>query len=437
MGDLIERARQWLGFAPPPAVVVKEVGGTPIVTTGDGNRNADFGSPVNTLPGAIGVSPAANQALSSAAVWACCRLISQSVASLPLELYELTDEGKVRATGHPLYRTLTKSPNPNMTCQQWLQPTLLSLLLWGNGYTWVDRVNGEVIAIWPLNPARVQVLLNLDGTFSYYYTDLRGHLNIFRDEDIIHFRVFSMDGYLGLPVLIYQQQLIQFQLTSQTYASNLYQMGGRPGGVLEYPHQLRADQVAAIRSAWQEVHMGPQNAGRIAILGEGTKYSSIGIPPEQLQFIEEQKFSVEQIARIFGVAPHLIGAANQPTYASVEQQSIEFVQYTLAIYVNAIEQAVNKYLLDDDHVFRFNLNGFERGDMNARYAAYATGRQWGWLSQNDVRSAEDMNTIEGGDDYLTPLNMIAVPAGQAPPPPVAPKPPASPHPVTAPSKVGS
>ena len=426
MANLIQSAREWLGIKPPAPVEQKTVHGSPIVTTGDGNIS-QIGSPVNTMPGVMGVSPAANLALSSAAVWACCRLISNSIATLPTELYQLTSDGKVPAVNHPLYRILTKSPNPDMTPQQWLQPTLLSLLLWGNAYTWVDRVGDDIIAVWPLNPARVQLILQLDGTFAYYYNDFRGKVNIFTDEDVIHFRMFSMDGYLGLPVLIYHRMTIDLQMASQTYATCIYQNGGQPGGVLKYPGVLKKEQTDRIRESWYAQHGGPTNAGRLAVLEEGMTYEPIGIPPEQLQYIEEQRFSVEQIARIFGVPPHLIGAMDKPTYASVEQQSLEFVQYTIQPHAAVLEQGIAKALLDDDDIiWRFNMNAFERGDISTRYASYATGRQWGWLSANDVRVSEDMNKIEGGDDYLTPLNMIAVPADGKPYPVSLPPAPAQP-----------
>jgi HK97 family phage portal protein len=313
-----------------------------------------------------------------------------------------------------------------MPMEQWLQPTLLGLLLYGNGYTWVDRIDGEVVGIWPLNPARVSMVLNLDGTFDYYYSDLRGRFCIFQDTDIIHFRMFTMDGYFGLPVLIYQSQTLGVATMSTAYATSLYQNGGRPGGVLEYPGVLKPDQVARIRQSWQDTHGGPANAGNVSILEEGMKYTPIGIPPEQLQFIQEQKFSVEQVARIFGVPPHMIGAMDKPTYASVEQQSLEFVRYTLYPYVRCLEQGVDKAMLDPQTSWRFNLDAFERGDIATRYNSYAIGRQWGWLSANDVRTKEDMNTFEGGDDYLTPLNMVEVAPGQKPPPPAPPSPVAKP-----------
>jgi len=414
---LIERMRNFLiRPAPSPPPEIKAVHGTPIQTTGESDVRA--GVPVNTSPGIVGVSPAANAALASAAVWACCRLISTSIAALPTNLFEITPDGKEPALKHPLYRFLTYSPNTMMPMQQWLQPTLLGLLLYGNSYTWVDRMDGEVVGIWPLNAARVSMMLNLDGSFSYYYSDARGKAITFTDAEIIHFRLFTMDGYFGLPPLIYHQQTIGLAAASAAFATSLYANGGRPGGVLEYPNALKQEQIDRIRDSWQAIHGGPTNAGRIAILEEGMKYSAITIPPEQLQYIQEQKFSVEQIARIFGVPPHMIGAMDKPTYASVEQQSLEFLRYTLYPYVRCLEQSVDKsLLLDPQYSWRFNLDAFERGDIATRYASYAIGRQWGWLSANDIRTREDMNTFDGGDEYLSPLNMVAVPAGQVPPPP--------------------
>jgi len=416
-----------LGPKPAPAVTeVKTIHGTPIQTVGTSNIQA--GTPVNTMPGVIGVSPAANAALSSAAVWACCRLISTSIASLPTELYELTSTGKRVATNHPLYRLLTQVPNPMMALQQWLQPTLLGLLIYGNGFTWSARLDGEVLGIWPLNPALVHMVLNLDGTFSYYYSDFRGKFNIFTDQEIIHFRIFTMDGYFGLPVLIYHQLNIGLANASATFANALYANGGQPSGVLEYPGVLKPEQKDRIRDSWNTLHAGPGNAGRVSILEEGMKYTPISMPPEQLQYIEEQRFSVEQIARIFGVPPHLIGAMDKPTYASVEQQSIEFVRYTLLPYIRCLEQSIARVLLTPDYQWRFDMDAFERGDIKTRYDSYAIGRQWGWLSPNDVLRQEDQNTFEGGDTYMTPLNMVAVPVGQNPPIPQ----PAPPAPMPAP-----
>jgi len=166
-------------------------------------------------------------------------------------------------------------------------------------------------------------------------------------------------------------------------------------------------QIKDIRTAWKLVHGGPQNAGNIVVLEGGTKYTGLAIAPEQLEFIAQQKFSVEQIARIYGVPPHLVGAMDKPTYASVDQQGLEFVQYGLQPIVTSIERTIQSVLLDGPFFYRLNLAAFERSDIKKRYAAYATGRQWGWLSVNDIRELEDQNRIgPKGDIYLQPLNMI-------------------------------
>jgi len=412
MVHLISDAWKWLGFKRRQDPITGPVG-------------EDAPSVVPVGPGWPGLMPQANAsaAMRSAAVWACCNIISKAVASLPACVLEETDVGYVEAKSHPLYRILSRSPNPMMTLQQWIQPTMLHLLLWGNAFTYIDRFGEDIIGLWPLLPDRMRIL-NKGDVVEYTYVDTHGAGHVYTPgEDIIPFRLFSADGFVGLSVLQFHALTLDFQDASATYTLNLYKNGGRPTGVLEYPGNLQKPQIDKIRESWQTIHGGPMGAGKVAILDGGVKYSPIAIPPETMQFIETQKFSVEQIARLFGVAPHLIGSLDKPTYASVEQQSIEFLRYTVTPYVKALETSIDAALLEDPYGYRFNLNSFERSDIRSRYAAYATGRQWGWLSANDVRRLEDQNSIgPEGDTYLTPLNMA--PAGTEPggpavsPPPV-------------------
>jgi len=352
-------------------------------------------------------------ALQSAAVWSCVNIISKAVASLPAQLLERSDVGSSLATKHPMFALLTRTPNPMMTLQQWLQPTMLHLLLYGNAFTFIDRQDGEIVGLWPLPVTRVRLFFRGAQAIEYTYYDNRGQSHVYEPGvDLIHFRLFSLDGFIGLSVLQYQQIALQFQDSASQYALNLYQNGGRPGGVIEYPNTL-VEQINKIRASWSQIHGGAENAGKVAILDNGAKYTPINMPPDALQYIDTQQYSVEQIARIFGVAPHLIGASKQPTYASVEQQSIEFVRYTIAPYVHALETSIDSALLDEPFFYRLNMNAFERSDLRSRYGAYATGRQWGWLSVNDIRALEDLNTIgESGDIYLQPSNMA--PAGSNP-----------------------
>lgn len=367
--------------------------------------------PVMTSSGTAGA------ALRSSAVWACCNIISKSIATLPTGVFRETPTGCEPAKNHPYSTLLTTMPNPSMTLQQWLQPTMLHLLLWGNAFTYIDRIGGEVVGLWPLLPDRMRIQFVSDSQVLYTYFDRRGRGQVFQPgQDIIHFRLFSLDGYIGLSVLQFQALTIDFQDMSSAFAYNLYANGGRPNGVLSYPNTLKKDQVDKIRESWANIHGGVQGAGKVAILEGGAKYESVAIPPEGLQFIETQKWSVEQIARVFGVAPHLIGAMDKPTYASVEQQSIEFLRYTISPYVKALESSIDSALLEAPYYYKFNLNAFERSDIRTRYLAYATGRQWGWLSVNDIRRLEDLNGIgSDGDIYLQPLNMV--PAGTESDPP--------------------
>ena len=349
------------------------------------------------------LSGGVNMALQSAAVWACCRLLSCAIAALPSHVFEETDDGKVKARTHPLYRILNRRPNPEMTWFQYLQATVVHLLLWGNAFTWIDYLGDEVIGLWPLAPDRMTVTFAPDGTPVYRYVDMTGRSKEYTTANLMHFRVFSLDGFFGLAPLDYHRMTFDFEQAAGAYASGIYKNGGRPSGVLEYPGGLKKEQVDDIRTSWNAMHGVP---GRVAILHSGAKYSAVSVPLEQLQFIQAQKFTVEQIARIFGLAPHLIGAGDHPTYASVEQQSLETRAYTLQPLVVSIERTIESALLEPPYIFRINLNGFERSDIRSRYLAYGQARQWGWASVNDIRELEDINRIgDQGDIYLTPLNM--------------------------------
>jgi HK97 family phage portal protein len=360
----------------------------------------------------------ATSALQSSAFWACCRLISQSVGSLPGHVFESTPQGKRKATAHPLYQLLTAQPNPLMTMTQLVQTLVLHLCLYGNAYLLPELLEGEVIALWPVLPSRVRIVI-VNGAYSYMYSPPHGGTPIpLQPFEMAHFRVFSVDGIVGLSPVDFHRSTLELDVVAKQYASMLYANGGRPVGVLSYQGSLKKEQIDSIRASWKQVHAGPQNAGSVVVLENGAKYDALAIPPEQLEFVAQQKFSVEQIARIFGVPPHLIGAQDKPTYASVEQQALEFLQYTLQPIVTSLEKTIRSMFLDPPFFYKFQIASFERSDIKTRYAAYATARQWGWLSVNDIRELEDLNTIgPEGDIYLQPLNMID--AGQNEPQPQA------------------
>ena len=348
-------------------------------------------------------------ALQSAAVWACCRLISESISALPAHVYEeQKGEGKLKAFRHPLYRLLTKSPNPLMTFPQWIQTTVLHLLLYGNAFTYPETFDGETIALYPFDPARMQITFDrVTGAMQYTYTDVTGKPKNYDPLSLLHFRIFSLDGLIGLSPVDFHRMTVDFESAAMGYAASLYRNGGRPSGVLEYPGPLKREQVDQIRENWNTIHTGEGAGVEVAILSNGTKYQAISLPLQQLEYIQQQKLSTEQIARIYGVPPHLIGASDSPTYASVEQQGLEFLQYTIQPIVVGLERTIEMMLLEAPFIYRLNLAAYQRSDIKSRYSAYAVGRQWGWLSANDVRALEEMNGIGAqGDVYVSPLNMI-------------------------------
>ena len=386
MGDLMPRIRQWVSRRFLPSLGVASVRST-------------------AAEAAIAADPA-SLALSSSAVWACLRVISQSVASLPTHVYKETANGKEKATGHPYYRMLTKEPNALMTMSQWTQTTVLHLLLYGNAFSVPGSVEGETVALWPLDPTRVRIDWRADGTFRYAYFS-GGEPEYFEPLELLHFRIFSLDGIVGLSPLDYQRLTFDSEWIARSYAANIFRNGGRPSGVLEYPGNLKKEQVQNIRDSWNSIHGGPDGSGGIAVLDGGTKYTAISVPLNQLEYIAQMKYSVEQIARIYGVPPHMIGAADKPTYASVEQQSLEFSQYTQSPIIIGIEETIQTRLLEEPYIFRFNMSAFSRADITTRYRAYSVGRQWGWFSVNDIRELEELNRIgPEGDVYLQPLNMV-------------------------------
>lgn len=253
-------------------------------------------------------------ALQSSAVWACCRVVSQAVACLPGHVYEQTAEGKRVAREHPYYDLLTSQPNPLMTTMNWLQTTVLHLQLYGNAYTIPETVDGEVIALWPISPDRIRVAWLPATGYTYYWTDPTGKQYQLNPEQLLHFRIFSLDGIVGLSPIWYHRLSFDIDAASRVYSWSLYTNGGRPGGVLEYPGQLSESQIKNIRDSWKQVHGGPLNSGGIVVLEGGVKYSSISIPPTSLNSSRNKSFPLNK-SRGYSAYPRTLSAlwTNQPT----------------------------------------------------------------------------------------------------------------------------
>lgn len=353
-------------------------------------------------------------AMQTTAVYACVRILAESIAGLPLHLYEYRGNGKERVPGHPLYFLLHDSPNPEMTSFIFRETAMIHLLLWGNSYAQILRDGrGRVMGLYPLLPNRMSVGRDESGEIVYTYTPmsesnphLKGQRQItLRREDVLHIPGLGFDGLVGYSPIAMAKNAIGIALATEEYGAAFFKNGARPGGVLEHPGVLKDP--SKLRESWHSVYGGTMNTGRIAVLEEGVKYQQIAIPPEEAQFIETRKFQIDEIARLYRVPPHMIGDLEKSSFNNIEQQSLEFVKYTLNPWVVRWEQSLQKALLTDkerkEYFIRFKVDGLLRGDYKSRMEGYAIGRQNGWLSANDIRSLEDLNPIEGdegGDLYL-------------------------------------
>ena len=359
-------------------------------------------------------------AMQMSAVYACVRILAESVASLPLHFYQYNDTGgKEKAVNHPLYWLLHDEPNPEMSSFSFRETLMTHLLLWGNAYAQIVRNGrGEVIALYPLMPDRMVVDRDARGRIYYEYIRSDSDANtlgkkssvILSPEDVFHIPGLGFDGLVGYSPIAMAKQAIGMGLACDEYGAAFYQNGAQPGGVLEHPNVVKDPK--RVRESWNAIYQGSRNAHRIAVLEEGMTYKPISISPEQAQFLETRKFQIDEIARIFRVPPHMIGDLEKSSFSNIEQQSLEFVKYTLAPWISRWEQAIQRSLLlmseRTRYFARFNVEGLLRGDYQSRMNGYAVARQNGWMSANDIRELESLDLIpaeQGGDLYLINGNM--------------------------------
>ena len=359
-------------------------------------------------------------AMQMTAVYSCVRILSEAVAGLPLHFYKYTDSGgKAMALDHPLYRLLHDEPNPEMSSFVFRETLMTHLLLWGNAYAQIIR-NGknEIVALYPLMPNKMSVDRDENGRL--YYTYYRGSDEAIKNKDfsvtlrpsdVLHIPGLGFDGLVGYSPIAMAKNAIGMAIACEEYGAKFFANGAAPGGVLEHPGTIKDPQ--RVRESWQSTFGGSGNANKIAVLEEGMKYTPIGISPEQAQFLETRKFQINEIARIFRVPPHMVGDLEKSSFSNIEQQSLEFVKYTLDPWVIRWEQSIQRSLLNSEekkkYFAKFNVEGLLRGDYQSRMNGYAIGRQNGWMSANDIRELENLDRIpveEGGDLYLINGNML-------------------------------
>ena len=357
-------------------------------------------------------------AMQMTAVYSCVRILSEAVASLPLHVYVRMDFGTEKALKHPLYKVLHDEPNHEMTSFVFRETLMTHLLLWGNAYAQIIRNGkGEVLGLYPLMPDRMKVDRDEQGHIYYQYFVMDGDALINKtsivklsESEVLHIPGLGFDGLVGYSPIAMAKNAIGMAIATEEYGASIFANGATPSGILEYPGTIKDPE--AMRESWSQGFSGT-NSHKVAILEEGMKYTPISISPNEAQFLETRKFQINEIARIFRVPPHMVGDLEKSSFSNIEQQSLEFVKYTLDPWVTRWEQSIVRRLFTEEekkkYYVKFNVDGLLRGDYQSRMNGYATARQNGWMSANDIRELENLDRIpseEGGDLYLINGNML-------------------------------
>ena len=358
-----------------------------------------------------GIDVTEDLSLTYSAVWSCVKVISEDLASLPLHVYRRDGRSKERAEDHPLYWLLHNAPNPEMSAMQFRETLQAHLLTWGNGYAEIQRnLRGQPMALWPLNPANMEVKRPANELV-YEYRLADGTKKLFSRADILHVAGLGYNGLIGYSPISYQREAVGCGLQGQDWQSTNFKNCGRLQLAFVHPNPRGPSEEGRkhFREAIRKEYGGPSGQ-QIAVLWEGMDVKTLSMTPEDAQFIEGRKYNRVEIAGIFRVPPHKIMDLERATFSNIEQQNISYVIDTLRPWCVRWEQAINQQLLQESGKFfaEHNVDGLLRGDIASRYAAYAVGRQWGWLTVNQIRGLENMNPVAGGDTRLEPLNMVSI-----------------------------
>ena len=359
-------------------------------------------------------------AMQTAAVYSCVRVISEAIACLPLQIFRYEKNGSKIFPEHYLYNILHNAPNTEMTSFIFRETLMSHLLLWGNAYAQIIRDGGgRVRALYPLLPNKMDVSRDDNGQIYYTYWRDKDESRqreksggvVLAKEDVLHIPGLSYDGLVGYSPIALAKNAVGMVIATEDYGASFFANGANPGGILEHPGTITNP--GKIRDSWEAIYKGAKNFGKVAVLEDGLKFHQISIPPEQAQFLETRKFQLNEIARIFRIPPHMIGDLEKSSFSNIEQQSLEFVKYTLDPWVVRLEQSMQQALIlpsEKESIYiKFNVDGLLRGDYETRMKGYAIGIQNGFLSPNDIRRLENLNEIsdeQGGNNYMVNGNMV-------------------------------
>lgn len=365
-------------------------------------------------------------ALMYAPFFAGVRVIAEDLGLLPLFLYERLARGKQRATGHPLYPLLHDAPNDMMGAMAFKEALQGHAITWGGGAAYIvsHPRTGVIEELWPLRPDRLYPRVRYLGKgraerWFQYLDDVNGIYANLAPGEVFYVNGLGYDGLRGYSVVELAANSIGLGLATEHYGAKVFSNGAAPAGVLSHPDNLSPEARKRMADDWDNIHRGIDRAHRVAILEEGVQWQAVGLPNDANQFLETRKLQVTDMARWLRLPPHKIGDLDRATFSNIEEQQLDYVSSALAAWLTRWEQAVlTQLLLPSERATYFPehlVDALLRGNTMARYQAYAVGRQWGWLSANDVRERENMNPVDGGDDYLVPLNMVPAGRGAAAP----------------------
>ena len=361
-----------------------------------------------------GVPVTEDMSMRYAAVQACVRVLSEDIAALPLYLYMRTEKGgKQRYYEHPLYRILRTQPNPEMTAITFRETLMVNVLLTGNAYCFIEYSgDGRIMALWPMVSTEVSPYRDSRGAIRYRAgtTDLSA-------AEVLHIPGLGYDGLVGMSPIAYARETIGLGVAAERFGSAFFRNGTHLGGVITVPSHLSDEAFERTRAQFQQMYRGMQNAHGVPLLEGGATFTSVGIAPDDAQFLETRKYQRSEIAGIFRVPPHMIGDLEHATFSNIEHQEISYLQRSLLPWLTRIEQAMTVKLLTEEerntYVIEHETTSFMRGDTKSRFDAYAVGIQNGILSVNEARAKENLNPVDGGDEIRVPLNTEAVGEDQA------------------------
>jgi len=350
-----------------------------------------------------------DKALTLTAVWCAIRLLAESVSSLPVSVYSKQPNGdKLEDSKSPIYNLVKFKPNYYQNKITFFEFIMLSICTEGNSYVQIVRNNsGTPVQLICLDPSNVSVVVNNNELF--YQVDGGAVLD---SSDMLHFKTITDDGVTGLSPIDQCAKALNWGVSLEEFGSTFFSNGAKPSSILQTDRALSDTALQRLKTSFNNNYGKLKNSNSTIVLEEGLTFKPISISPEQAQFLSSRQFSIEEVARIFNVPPHMLKDLSKSSFNNIEMQSQEFVTYTLMPYITRIEQEMNLKLFRTNELgktfIEFNVNGLLRGDVKSRTEAYKTAITNGYMSINEVRQKENMNSIEGGDKHFMQMNMTTI-----------------------------